>query len=117
MTIREHPIEVVDWTIHRNLPLIYLWEILDSEKEVIRYIGKSQGGHHRPTIAYKEKLEGNRKSPWREVHHALDSAIKKNQKIRLTLFCNVADDHLKEMEKLLIGAFRSDTKNGGLNRA
>ena len=45
------------------------------------------------------------------------TAIEKKKKIRLTLFCNVAEDHLQEMEQLLIKALFTRAKDGGLNKA
>jgi hypothetical protein len=115
MNICGHEIEVRDWTLHPNLPVIYIWEIFDGAGPLLRYVGKSKRGHHRPTVAYKEKLEGKRKGARRAVHHALAMAIEKKKKIRLTLFCNVAEDHLQQMERFLIDALFTGAKDGGLN--
>lgn len=90
----------IEGSIDPTLPLIYLWEILDSNEEVCyRYVGKASRGASRPRNHYRRNVNNlllknpyrkNRPDNFRPVHRRLAKAVKDGQTIRLSFLCNVA---------------------------
>ena len=104
---------VDDNNIDTSSALIYMWEIKDSDDELLgRYVGKAKGGAKRPMKHYKRNvmrfLSGKpyRKSKpdgYRQVHIALAAATKLEHKISLTFLRNVtALENINDVEQLCI---------------
>lgn len=90
----------IEGSVDPTQPLIYLWEILDSDEKVCyRYVGKASGGANRPRKHYRRNVNNllfghpyrkNRQDKFRKVHHQLKKAVESGQTIRLSFLCNVA---------------------------
>lgn len=94
--------EVVDSPfVDRMSPLIYMWEIVDTEGvPIYRYVGKSQKGARRPLTHYSRNVRRllagkayRRSKPdgFRYVHRALAYAVTHSFAIRLSFLCNATD--------------------------
>lgn len=89
----------IEGSVDPTKPLIYLWEILDSDGKVCYwYVGKASGGANRPRKHYprivNKLLLGhpystNKPDKFRKVHRKLAKAVDDRHTIRLSFLCNV----------------------------
>jgi hypothetical protein len=80
-------------------PLIYLWEIVAADGEVLcRYVGKAAGGANRPRKHYRRNVNNllhgrpyrkNKPTEFRSVHHRLAEALQQGHALRLSFICNI----------------------------
>jgi hypothetical protein len=106
-------------------PLIYMWEIRNSEDQIVgRYVGKANGGEKRPTQHYSRNvnklLRGfpyKKGKSYRRVHVALAEAVKAGHQISLSYLCNVSNDqNIFEVEMRYIREYGCNKADGiGLN--
>jgi hypothetical protein len=90
----------IEGSVDPTKPLIYLWEILDSDGKVCYwYVGKASGGANRPRNHYRRNVNNlllgypyrrNKPDEFRFVHRELAEAVKSGQAIRLSFLCNVS---------------------------
>lgn len=116
---------LLESTINKTAPLIYMWEISDRDGRVTgRYIGKANRGDKRPTRHYSRNVNKLlRNEPYkngknyRRVHFALAEAVKAGDKITLSFLCNVSEEEdIFKVEGRYIRDFRCDADDGiGLN--
>jgi hypothetical protein len=108
--------------VDTSAPLIYMWQIYNSAGEVTgRYIGKANGGEHRPTKHYSRNviklLSGKAyrpNQPFRRVHIALAWATHDSQEIRLSFLCIVAEtENICDVERHYIRTYGCDRDDGG----
>ncbi|CAE6862670.1 hypothetical protein R75465_07750 [Paraburkholderia aspalathi] len=104
-------------------PLLYQWEIQDVQTgEVLgRYVGKARAGSRRPRCHYarnvRRLLAGlpyrkNKPEAFRVVHHALADAVRRGDRITLTLLRNISPgEDINEAERVTISALNC-TLNG-----
>lgn len=93
-----------------SMPLIYLWEIIDSNGLVCcRYVGKASLGAHRPRTQYcrnvNNLLQGKpyrkgKPDAFRKIHHRMAAAVKAGACLRLSFLCNIAPhENINELER------------------
>ncbi len=104
-------------------PLLYQWEIHDAITGELRgrYVGKASAGGRRPRKHYarnvRRLLAGlayrkGRPDSYRSVHRALAEAVRKGDRITLTLLRNVTPgEDINEAERATIRALKC-TLNG-----
>ena len=108
-----------------NAPLIYMWEIRDASGAVTgRYIGKANGGEHRPTTHYPRNVDKllrglpyKKGKDYRRVHYSLANAVLSGHAISLSYLCNVPEDQdIFAVEMHYIRQYRCNADDGvGLN--
>ena len=100
----------IEGSVDPTLPLIYLWEILDSNEEVCyRYVGKASRGASRPRNHYRRNVNNlllknpyrkNRPDNFRPVHRKLAEAVQCGHRIRLSFICNVTlQENINSVER------------------
>ena len=91
-------------------PLIYLWEILDSNGVVCcRYVGKASRGADRPRTQYRRNVNNishgkpyrkGKPNAFRAIHRRMAKAVLAGECLRLSFLCNVAPEgKINELER------------------
>lgn len=111
-----------DKNIDKDLPLIYMWEIVLDNRLVGRYVGKSKNGSDRPELDYKNNvrklIEGipyRRGNPdgFRKIHYALHKALDDSSVITLFLLCNIGrEENINDVERHYINMYRTSGTEG-----
>ena len=96
--------------IDASLPLIYLWEIVDSNGMVCcRYVGKASRGANRPRTQYRRNVNNilagrpyrkSKPDEFRAIHRRMAQAVQAGELLRLSFICNVADgEDINQLER------------------
>jgi len=100
----------IEGSVDPTLPLIYLWEILDSNEEVrYQYVGKASRGASRRRNHYRRNVNNlllknpyrkNRPDNFRPVHRKLAEADQCGHRILLSFICNVTlQENINSVER------------------
>ena len=103
--------EEVDNGTDPDRPLIYLWEIVGLEGEVVgRYVGKASRGARRPRTHYTRNVNNilagrpyrkGKPDEFRKIHRTMAEALKAGCKLRLSFLSNIpAGENINAIEQM-----------------